>query len=284
MRENALTVAARDIRYKILDTLQRATQLLHDLDAVERADSDGSTPEHGELVNRVLRAADALGGQSDAKAITELRAVRVRLTEENARTEQLRKTVDSGGWLNAGVRNGEWKRYQSAASVEIKALSTAIEQLQSAPKAAGSPEHGASPAPATATMNGRLYLRVGRLILSLREAVVAALDSTSHSDRWAAVDAVLERTTMAVSEAGLSLGVRLQFWFSHSAELAAARKEATYQKEAATVLRAIQEGLTQRDHKVLHKLVNRARKLGMAEDDRLNTTVRQRSVWNQVGF
>jgi len=164
----------------------------------------------------VIRASGMI--LSDPENVDNLRAQAARMVKEERDLKRLRVEMVDGGWLNQGATRGDFKTYQSAASVETFMPLCLFEIL-----------------PEMVTEEGKQLLEWARTVTKLRVLVKAALETRTSAPLWNAVGAFLQPHQFVSSGGNASLPC--------SPEFIEAMQEVEYQKKVQFALANLTEAI-----------------------------------------
>jgi hypothetical protein len=157
--------------------------------------------------------------------------------------------LESGGWLNSGAQHGEYDRYQSSESIDVKSLESVLNEC-------GSME--------MTTAVGRAAELMGNNVLLLRQQLQFALKPSPpvSAQLWEAVSSCLSNVPrsdqFATHPSSLS-----HHWRLVQQEFAVASKEVDFQQQACRISNSLEKAISSCDQPSLEKLLARADRLNM---------------------
>jgi hypothetical protein len=159
-----------------------------------------------------VEQADELGGLADVETVVKSRELITRSREENIRVSKRKSCVNSGGWFNTNVKNGDYDRYQGGNTIDATNLEFALQDCQKLGK--------------MVTKTGLMYFPLAQVLLRFRQKLIPAIGRQDPT-LWLRVQLVLAGLHLSEGQkASMEPDAFRQFLFmEHFPEFQPARAE-----------------------------------------------------------
>lgn len=175
---------------KMNSTRDLAGQVLASVNLTRAKNGPGSSHLQVTDMCRVITLAKDLGGMDSIDEIKEVQKILTDIEEENRAIDRVKSACQTGGWLNAKVKQVDFDQYQQALDIEISELKSALEEAQAL-------------AGGMKTEAGCLNLRLAQIVLPLREALSSEV-GIQDQQAWRAVEKVLEDNGLLTGSSNFS--------------------------------------------------------------------------------
>jgi hypothetical protein len=203
----------------------------------------GSTELQHSALESAVKVADSLGGLNDVEEVVSARKLLSGVVDEGKVVTRLVSALESGGWLNSGAQHGEYDRYQSSESIDVKSLEGVLNEC-------GSME--------MKTAVGRILESVGTHMLGVRQKVKNALKSSLSADSTLWEDASESASvTLSTGEHDRWADLIPLTWRVCVLELNAAIEECDFQRQVAAVISEVVVAMRQKDHLALDRVLKK---------------------------
>jgi hypothetical protein len=184
--------------------LKGVVEVVEDLEAAIR--SKGTNNTHLAQLERVVQLVDQVGGLQGTEEIDQVRKLMDRLREEAKLTDDLKSACAVGGWSNTDVKQGDYEFYQANTTIDWTGLQTVLDACRRL-------EDGMK------TELGRMYFRLGKILLPLRQKLYAAI-GTQDGKCWREEWTILDEIAFSGEESSKSTdGFSEQLFIEHFPEI-----------------------------------------------------------------
>lgn len=217
----------------------------------------GATAEDFICLENIKQLAEELGGLSHYSDVNQAKEYFSNQKKEMELVKEVRNNMKcENGWLNNGIRHGDYDSYETAESIEYKSLDASLKMCE---------EFGTMN-----TIEGRLCVKQGKILRALREKLSQAV-KTQNMEAWKDVENQLQEADNYLHDniysANSHIEQTMQLFIKEHPELCCARSELSYQKSVDKVRSALQSVIgTTIDEKqeiVLNDSLSKAKELEM---------------------